>query len=89
MAENADTTNSAGGAKVLVGYLASALDMEDQINTSIYKDYLDEKCWPKNIEPEIFKTITQYLNVLIEDTQKHRKIIAVLVEKYARDKRLQ
>jgi len=84
MAENADTTNSAGGAKVLVGYLASALDMEDQINTSIYKDYLDEKYWPKHLQPEIFETITQYLNVLIEDTQKHRNIIAVLIEKYGR-----
>ena len=84
MAENADTTNPAGGAKMLAGFLASALDIEDQINTSVYQDYLKPDNWPNNIEPEIFKTITQYLSVLIEDTRKHRKIIAVLVEKYGR-----
>ena len=88
MAENADTTNSAGGAKMLAGYLAAALDMEDEINTSIYKDYLNRNNWPTHLQPDIFETIIQYLNVLIEDTQTHRKIIAVLIEKYGRDKQI-
>jgi hypothetical protein len=89
MAENSDTTSSAGEVKLLAGYLVSALDMEDEINNSIYEDYLDKKNWPKSIDPQIFKTITQYLNVLIEDTRKHRKIIAGLIEKYGRNKPIQ
>jgi len=89
MSENADTNNSAGGAKILAGYLASALDMEDQINNSIYKDYLDRNNWPRLLQPDVFETIRKYLNVLIEDTQRHRKLIAVIIEKYARDKQTQ
>jgi hypothetical protein len=86
MAENSDTTSSAGEVKMLAGYLATSLDMEDKVNNSIYKDYLDKKNWPKNLKSEIFQNIRQYLNVLIEDTQEHRKIIAGLIEKYGRDK---
>ena len=89
MAENSDTTNPAGGAKILAGYLAEALDMEDQINISIYKDYLNAKYWPRTLQPDISETITQYLNTLIEDTLKHRKTIAVLIEKYGKNNQVQ
>jgi hypothetical protein len=90
MAENTDsnaTTKSAGNkAKILSGFLASALDMEDEISNSVYKDYMDAKNWPKNIKPEIFQNIRQYLNILIEDTRIHRKIILGLMQKYGQDK---
>jgi hypothetical protein len=86
MADN-DTTKSAGSKeKILANFLASALDMEDEVSTSVYKDYMDAKNWPKNIRPEIFQNIKQYLNVLIEDTRKHRQIILELMQKYGRDK---
>lgn len=87
MAENQDTNNSAGyKQKTLANFLASALDMEDEISGSVYKDYMGAKYWPKNLKPEIFQNIKQYLNVLIEDTRKHRKIILGLMQKYGQDK---
>jgi hypothetical protein len=85
MAEK-DINNAAGdNATILANFLASALDMEDEISNSVYKDYVDAKNWPKNLKPEIFQNIRQYLNVLIEDTQKHRKIISELIEQYGQN----
>jgi hypothetical protein len=90
MAENTDsnaTIKSTGNKeKILANFLASALDMEDEVSNSVYNDYMDVKNWPKNIKPEIFQSIKQYLTVLIEDTRKHRKIILGLMQKYDRDK---
>lgn len=77
------------GPKILAGYLATALDMEDQISISVYKDYMDAKNWPKNMPPEISQNIKQYLNVLIEDTRKHRQTVLGLIQNYGEDKRPQ
>ncbi len=71
----------------LANFLASALDMEDEISSSIYKDYVRAENWPKNLKPEAFQSIRQYLDVLIEDTQRHRKIIAELIKQYGQDKK--
>ena len=79
MAENTDNNNTIKSAgdkeKILANFLASALDMEDEVSNSVYKDYMDAKNWPKNIKPEVFQNIKQYLTILIEDTRKHRQII--------------
>jgi len=89
MAENTDskdTNKSAGNKpKILAGFLASSLDMEDEISNSVYKDYMDTKNWPKNLNPEAFQNIRQYLDVLIEDTRKHRETILSLIEQYGQD----
>lgn len=74
MAENKQET--------LANYLASALDMEDEISNSIYKDYMDAKNWPKGLKPEAFESIKQHLNVLIEDTKRHRATIISLIKKH-------
>jgi hypothetical protein len=90
MAENTnniDTIKSAGSKeKILSNFLASALDLEDEVGNSVYKDYMDAKNWPKNIKLEVFQSIKRYLTVLIEDTRKHRQIILELMQKYGRDK---
>jgi hypothetical protein len=87
MAEK-NTNNPAGGkAIILANFLASALDMEDEISNSVYKDYVDAKNWPKNLKLDAFENIKQYLNVLIEDTQRHRQIILELIKQYGQDKR--
>lgn len=84
MAENTNNTNRPAGNKVttLAGFFASALDMEEVFSNSVYKDYMDAKNWPKNLKPKVFQNIRQYLNVLIEDTQKHKKIILGLIKQY-------
>ncbi|MGA1980248.1 MAG: hypothetical protein ABSG99_06775 [Sedimentisphaerales bacterium] len=66
----------------LANFLTSALDMEDEISNSVYKDYVNAKNWPKNLKPEAFQQIKEYLTILIEDTRRHRKIIAGLIEKH-------
>ncbi len=68
--------------KTLAGYLASALNMEDEISNGIYLDYLNPRNWPGTISPETFRKIATRLSVLIDDTKKHKKIIAALVKDY-------
>jgi hypothetical protein len=79
MAENRQDT--------LANFLVSALDMEDEISNSIYKDYTDAENWPKTLKPEAFEKIKEYLTVLIEDTRRHRKIIATLLEQNGQGKK--
>jgi hypothetical protein len=69
----------------LANFLTAALDMEDEVSNSVYKDYILAKNWPKNLKPEAFQSIRQYLTVLIEDTRRHRKIIAGLIEQHDKD----
>jgi hypothetical protein len=71
----------------MANFLTSALDMEDQISSSVYEDYMNAKNWPKNLKPETFRQIKEYLTTLIEDTRRHRKIIAGLIEKHGQNGR--
>ena len=86
MADNDTTKSASKKEKILANFLASALDMEDEVSNSVYNDYMDAKNWPKNIKPEVFQSIKRYLTILIEDTRKHRQIILELMQKYGRDK---
>jgi hypothetical protein len=69
----------------LANFLTAALDMEDEISNSVYKDYIKAENWPKNLKPEAFQSIKQYLTILIEDTRRHRKIIVSLLEKHGKN----
>jgi hypothetical protein len=71
----------------LANFLTAALDMEDEISNSVYKDYMDAKNWPKNLKSEAFQSIRQHLDILIEDTQRHRKIILELIKQYGQNKK--
>ena len=66
----------------LGNFLVSALDMEDEINSSIYKDYMSVKNWPKKLKPEVFESIRKYLGILLEDTKRHRATIQSLIKKH-------
>lgn len=70
----------------LAGFLASALDMEDEISNSVYKDYMDPDNWPPGIDLNVFQQIRKHLTTLIEDTRRHRKIISGLIKQYGKDK---
>jgi hypothetical protein len=71
--------------KTLAGFLSSALSMEDQVSDSVYRDYLDPANWPIDLRPDVFQTITKHLTVLIEDSNKHGKILRALSEQYGND----
>ncbi len=73
--------------ETLAGFLASALDMEDEISNSVYKDYMDPDNWPSGMDLDIFQEIRKNLTTLIEDTRRHRKIVLGLVQKYGKDKK--
>ena len=84
--ENSDTTRDKEPRrppKTLANYLVSALNMEDVISNGIYLDYLNPKNWPEGIDPEVFEKIRTRLTVLIEDTKRHKKIIATLAKDYS------
>lgn len=65
----------------IAGILLSALDMEDEIAHSIYRDYLNRRNWPADLKDETFERIREYLTTLLDDTDQHRKIIKHLQSK--------
>lgn len=86
-AANNDTERPAGQRPdTLAGFLASALDMEDEISNEVYKDYMDPDNWPAGMDLNVFQEIRKRLIILIEDTRRHRKTISGLIEQYGKDK---
>lgn len=75
------TTTHRQEPKKLAGILLSALDMEDEIAHSVYRDYLDRGNWPVDLKDETFERIREYLTTLLDDTNRHRKIIRHLQSK--------
>ena len=67
--------------KTVQGLLLSALDMEDEIAHSVYRDYMDRKNWLADLEDENFEEIRKYLSTLLDDTELHRNIIRQLQSK--------
>ncbi|MHC4543574.1 MAG: hypothetical protein ACYTDW_02350 [Planctomycetota bacterium] len=87
-AANNDTQRPAGQRPdTLAGFLASALDMEDEISNSVYKDYMDPDNWPAGMDLNVFQEIRKRLTTLIEDTRRHRKIISGLIKNHGKDKK--
>ncbi len=84
---NSDTDRPAEHKpETLAGFLASALDMEDEISNSVYKDYMDPDNWPAGMDLNVFQEIRKHLTTLIEDTRRHSKIICELIENHDKDK---
>ncbi|MBN1124998.1 MAG: hypothetical protein JXA82_08320 [Sedimentisphaerales bacterium] len=81
-----DTTRSRQGRpKTIVGLLLSALDMEDEIAHSVYKDYLERSNWPSNLKDDIFEQIREMLTTLLKDTERHHNIVTHLKSKLEND----
>ena len=80
---NPDGTLPAGKQETIGGVLASALNMEDDISSGVYQDYMSRKHWPEQLDEEAFLEIRKRLTVLIEDTKKHKKILQALVKAHA------
>ncbi len=67
--------------KTVQGLLLSALDMEDEIAHSVYRDYMDRENWPGDLKDDIFEEIQKYLTTLLDDTERHRNIVRNLQSK--------
>jgi hypothetical protein len=69
--------------KQLGSYLLSAIDMEEDIASSVYRDYTDRKNWPADIDEAAYEEIQSLLRILLNDTVRHKKIFSELKEKIA------
>jgi|GEM_PF-532405 len=81
----ADDGSHAPRHETIGGMLTSALNMEDEISSGVYEDYLDRRHWPEQLVDDAFVEIRRRLSVLIEDTKKHKKILQALVNEYGKD----
>ena len=84
--DNPGDRAKAGAHGTIGGILASALNMEDQISSGAYEDYLQRSNWPAQLDDEVFHEIRKRLTTLIEDTKRHRAIIEALVRDYGQSK---
>lgn len=79
--ETKKAENGSKEPKTVQGLLLSALDMEDEIAHSVYRDYMKRENWPAELKDEVFEEIRKYLTTLLAETEKHRKIIKQLQSK--------
>ncbi|MHC4462536.1 MAG: hypothetical protein ACYS6W_02400 [Planctomycetota bacterium] len=86
VANNGTDKSAEQRPKTLAGLLSSSLDMEDEISSGVYKDYMELDNWPAGMDQNVFQEIRKHLNILIEDTQRHRQMIAGLINQYGKDK---
>ena len=81
MQKTKEIENISAETKTISEFLISALDMEDEIAHSVYRDYLHRENWPSELKDETFETIFVILTTLLVDTKKHRIIIKHLQSK--------
>jgi hypothetical protein len=68
------------------GVLASALNMEEEISSGVYQDYLKPENWPSGMNKDVFLQIRKRLTILIQGTEKHKKTLQALSKEYGRDR---
>ena len=71
--------------KTIAHFLSSALHLEEQFSSSVYRDYLDIKDWPVNLRPDVFDEIRKRLTIMIEDSTKHEQVLHELTRQYSGD----
>ena len=91
MAVESENEVKVNSTATLGHFLSSALHLEEQFSSSVYRDYLDPEDWPVDLNPDVFEKIRQHLTVLIEDSTKHEQLLHGLARRYtgdeSRDKR--
>jgi len=60
-------------ARVMVSFLDTALDIEDQMGGEVYAEFLKKDIWPVNLKDDLFPTIKELLTVLIKETAEHKR----------------
>lgn len=85
MLVDSEEQTKANNPKTLGHFLSSALHLEEQFSTSVYRDYLDPEDWPTDLNPDVFGKIRKRLTLLIEDSAKHEQVLHGLSRQYAGD----
>ncbi len=85
-AAESTTGSDVAGPQTIGGILAAAVNMEEDISSGVYQDYLRRESWPERMDDGAFAEIRKRLTVLIEGTERHKRIIGALVREHGRDK---
>ena len=59
--------------ETIAGFIASALDMEDKMSESVYGEFLKREIWPAGLGDEEFRAIKEFLTILMQETEAHKK----------------
>jgi len=78
--------DQASGQDTVSGFLTTAVNMEDQISSGMYEDYMKRANWPAELDEKTFVQIKKRLTTLVEDTKKHSKILQALIKEHAKSK---
>ena len=70
--------------KIVESYVLSAMDIEENFAHGVYLDYMARKNWPAGIDGETFKEILFLLQILINDTERHKKTLLEMKKKLSR-----
>lgn len=73
----------AGKPDTIAGFLADALNMEDQISSGVYEDYMRPENWPEGLDEGVFREIQRRLNILIRDTRRHKETLQTLLKEHS------
>ena len=73
--ETQQTLLSSKEPQTIEGLLKSALNMEDEIAHGVYSNYMERENWPVELKDDVFEEISKYLNILLNDTKRHKNII--------------
>lgn len=72
-------------AKVIAGFLTSAIDMEDEMSGDVYGEFLSRESWPVLMDEDAFQNIKELLTILIQETARHKKIFSELLNQLKSD----
>ena len=64
-------------------YLNSALDLEDQMGGEVYGQYLKKEAWPKQLDEAGFLELKQLLDILIEETEEHKREFLTMKNRFS------
>lgn len=73
--------NHSDEVKIIAGFLASSLDIEDDMSDSVYGEYLSRETWPANLDERVFDMIKNLIMILIEETKEHKRAFLELENK--------
>ena len=69
-----------GEIKIIAGFLASSLEIEDDMSSELYGEFLNREIWPSNLSEEIFQVVKKFLTTVIQETEGHKKLFSNLLK---------
>ena len=67
--------------KLVAGFLASALDMEDHMSLAAYGEFLNRGIWGDKLDDELFNIVKEQIDTLVKETEEHKQAFLNLQRK--------